>query len=133
MNEFAPSPDLRRPVFWRWLAGILVIGIAIGSLMPKMPRLPFDDENWVMHAFSYGSVMALLARIHIASRGRFALCVALCLTGVTVEYLQRLTGYRSFDPADMVANSIGVMLGWLLSPPRVPSGLPAIEAMLFKK
>ena len=133
MDDFATVPGLKRPALWRWLAFAMVAGIVVGSLMPKMPRLPFDDENWVMHALSYGSVMALLARIHIASRGRFALCVALCLTGVTVEYLQRLTGYRTFDPADMVANSIGVLLGWLLSPPRVPSGLPAIEAMLFRK
>ncbi len=35
--------------------------------------------------------------------------------GIIIEYLQRATGYRSFEYIDMVANTIGVLAGYLFS------------------
>jgi VanZ family protein len=32
--------------------------------------------------------------------------------GILIEFLQRMTGYRDFEVLDMVADAIGVLLGW---------------------
>ena len=32
--------------------------------------------------------------------------------GIGIEFLQRMTGYRTFDVYDMAANATGVLLGW---------------------
>jgi len=43
---------------------------------------------------------------------QFQIALAFIALGVALEFLQRETGYRSFDVADMAANSVGVLLGW---------------------
>jgi len=35
------------------------------------------------------------------------------LMGIALEFLQGMTGTRSFEVFDMVANSVGVALGWI--------------------
>jgi VanZ family protein len=39
---------------------------------------------------------------------------ALVGLGVGLEFVQGWTGYRSFDVMDMLADSVGVLLGWML-------------------
>ena len=39
-------------------------------------------------------------------------CIAL---GVALEFVQRATGYRSFELADMAADALGVLIGWGIS------------------
>ena len=41
--------------------------------------------------------------------------------GIALEFAQRMTGFRMFEVADMVAGALGVTLGWLLAPPRTPN------------
>ena len=41
--------------------------------------------------------------------------VALIAMGVVIEFLQGWSGYRYFEYADMLANSTGVVLGYLLA------------------
>jgi hypothetical protein len=38
-----------------------------------------------------------------------------------------LTGLRQFEWIDFVANTAGVLLGWVLAPPRLPNVLLGIE------
>lgn len=47
--------------------------------------------------------------------------------GIVLEFLQRLTGYRTFEIADMIADVCGVCLGWLAAPPRLPHALRYVE------
>ena len=35
--------------------------------------------------------------------------------GVVIEILQSYTGHRSFEYADMAADAVGVLLGWILA------------------
>ncbi len=50
--------------------------------------------------------------------------------GIALEYAQRATGYRSFEVADMVADALGVAIGWLAAPPRLPNVLSWAEKRL---
>ena len=45
---------------------------------------------------------------------RIAFAVAFITMGVALEFLQGMTGYRTFDVFDMLANAVGVALGWLI-------------------
>ncbi len=42
--------------------------------------------------------------------------------------VQRLTGYRTFETYDALADAGGVFLGWIAAPPRLPGLLRSIEA-----
>jgi len=35
--------------------------------------------------------------------------------GVGLEFIQGQLGYRTYDPFDMLANAIGVLIGWALA------------------
>jgi glycopeptide antibiotics resistance protein len=51
--------------------------------------------------------------------------------GVGLEFLQGAVGYRSYEIADMYANTLGVALGWALGAvlrPRLPR--PADQSRL---
>jgi hypothetical protein len=53
----------------------------------------------------------------------------ICL-GITLEFLQQWTGYRSFELTDMLAGAAGVALGLILAPPRMPNYLQFTEKIL---
>ena len=45
-------------------------------------------------------------------RTRLAYAAAFIAMGIAIEFIQRWTGYRSFEVYDMVADALGVVLGW---------------------
>jgi hypothetical protein len=47
--------------------------------------------------------------------------------GIALEFVQGWTDYRTFEVADMVADALGVAVGWALAPPRLPNFLQLIE------
>ena len=117
--------SLRR--FW-WSVGALGVAIVIGlSLMRQAPAIPGDDNGWAGHVVAYATMMAWFARLLPAAPQRLAAAILLCALGVALEYAQRATGYRTFDVADMLADAAGVLLGWLLSPPRAPHGIAPLD------
>ena len=50
--------------------------------------------------------------------------------GIALEFVQRWTGYRSFEVADMAADAAGVAVGWLIAPPRIPNYLQGMGKLL---
>jgi len=44
-----------------------------------------------------------------------------------LEFAQRLTDYCTFELADMGADAVGVLFGWLVSPPRGPNMIGFVE------
>jgi glycopeptide antibiotics resistance protein len=58
--------------------------------------------------------MAWFAFIHPGRLARAVHAAAFILMGVALEFAQGATAYRSFEVADMLANTAGVILGWAL-------------------
>ena len=56
--------------------------------------------------------------------------MGLVLIGAVLELIQGKTGYRSMSYFDMVANTIGVSLGWLLARTRLSLVLIYMERRL---
>lgn len=95
---------------WQTVAWLLLSLITYLSLMP-VPPMPFtfDGVDKLEHSFAYLVLALCFCQAHT-----LRWMVFLVLWGVGIEYAQGWTGYRYFDVWDMVANSLGVLLGGYL-------------------
>jgi len=100
---------------WLWLIlGVVwVAAIFYLSLMPHPPQaVTFWQADKLEHALAYSLLMLWFCQVYRQRSARMVLAVLLLGMGIMIEYIQRETGYRSFDYADMLANSTGVVVGW---------------------
>jgi len=120
------SPRYRR--IWLLLGWGMVAAVTVLSLIPLEVDLG-EGRDKVAHFVAYGSLSFWFA-IMFGSRGRqLAIAIAFAGMGVVIEYLQRMTGYRTFDVEDMVANAIGAGLGWGLAQTPLKNLLVWIEGI----
>jgi VanZ family protein len=106
----APVPYLRLRL---GIGFLLVAAVVYLSLTPHPIEVPGEQGDKYGHIVAYSTLMIWFATIYHAVRERIGLAVAFILLGIALEFLQRLTGYRTFDIADMAADAFGVVLGWL--------------------
>lgn len=100
---------------------MLVLAIIALSLTPSPPHLNVEQGDKLGHFAAYGLVTLWFAQPYTALRQRIWLALGMVALGIALEYAQRATGYRSFEIADMIADTLGVAIGWLLAPPRLPN------------
>jgi len=101
---------------WSWLGlgWIWVIAVFYLSLMPHPPQpMQFWGADKLGHALAYGLLMLWFCQIYRQRQSRLVLAMALVAMGIAIEYLQRETGYRLFEYADILANATGVVVGWV--------------------
>ncbi|MGE4241086.1 VanZ family protein [Ramlibacter sp.] len=98
-------PVWARRAFWICIAAVLVL-----ALMPneRQPTTGWDKAN---HLLAFGT-LAVLGLASWPERVR-AVAAALVGYGVLIELLQALTPHRSGDWVDVVADSCGIVVGWL--------------------
>lgn len=96
---------------WTLLGWGLVAAIVVLSLVPldSAPMPGMSDK--VQHGLAYFTVMYWFSQLH-PHRGTVAL--ASVGLGLGLEWLQGLTPYRQPSGLDMVANSAGVLVAWLV-------------------
>ncbi|KVW95622.1 hypothetical protein ABW22_09775 [Thiobacillus denitrificans] len=109
------------------------LGIAITLVVSLMPPALGDDSGHadkLVHLFGYALLMFWWAQL--VTRQRWKLAVAVVLFGIAIEGLQGLTPDRQPDLLDALANSSGVLLGWLVARflPNLPQHLAARRAVL---
>ena len=93
--------------------GWTLIGIILWlSLTPQPPQVDFEQSDKVGHFLAYGGLMFWFCQLYPRTRTRAAYAAGFIALGIAIEFLQRATGYRSFEVMDMVADAIGVLLGW---------------------
>ena len=91
-------PNLNYRAWWLALGWLLVTLVIYLSLMPQPPQpLNFDNGDKLEHASAYGLQMAWFCQIYWSRGQRVRIAVALICMGVTLEILQGMTGYRTFD------------------------------------
>jgi VanZ family protein len=99
-----------------WITGgWLLIGlVCYASLFPvPQPKMTFNHIDKIEHFVSYGVLMLWFSQV-LRGKQRFLLLMALITMGILIEFIQPYTG-RMFDPLDMLANSLGALIAWLLS------------------
>ena len=93
---------------WLWVAAIFYL-----SLMPYPPEpVHFRNADKLEHALAYCLLMLWFCQVYRKRTSRMLLAVLLIAMGIAIEYLQRETGYRIFEYADMFADATGVLVGW---------------------
>ncbi len=106
---------------------MLVLLLVWLSLAPG-PALPSATQgDKFMHLFAYAALMSWFANLYPASGQRIRIAAGLIALGIALEFAQRWSGYRTFDIADMAANTAGVAAGWRAAAPRLPNYLRGIE------
>lgn len=123
-NRIAPA--------WLCVGWVLVLLVISLSLRPGPAVLADGLGDKLQHVLAYTVLMLWFATLYRARATRVAYAGGFVALGVALEFIQGATGYRSFEVADMVADAIGVALGWLLAPPRLPSLLEFIERVLSR-
>ena len=117
----------------------LIAGIAILlllwtlSLMPQPPTFGVRNEDKFFHVIAYGGTMWWWGQYWPSLRQRFLLAIVFTLMGIAVEFVQGWTGWRTFDPHDMVANGIGVLLGWMVVQTRAGSLLSRLNSLALRR
>jgi VanZ family protein len=107
-----------RTVLALWVAAVLLV--VIGSLLPAatLMRLHYDSiapNDKIVHFMGY-TVLAVVpvALLELLGVG-VALAASMIPMGILLEFLQRLVPGRTYEVADMVADSLGVFSGILLA------------------
>ena len=95
---------------WLYAAAIVFL-----SLTPRPPQLGIEHGDKLGHLAAYALLMFWFCRLYRARNARLAYGAAWIAMGVALEFAQRATGYRSFELADIAADSLGVLLGWGIS------------------
>ena len=108
----------------------MIAGVVVLSLIPVEVDLGGGGDK-VAHFIAYGSLSLWFGMVFSGWARQLGIAVAFAALGATLEFLQGLTGYRSFEIADMVANAIGAVLGWGLAQTPLKSGLAWIERAFF--
>jgi len=95
---------------WLFAAAIVVL-----SLMPAPPDIDVPHGDKLGHMAAYSLLTFWFCWLYPAWKTRIAYAAGWIAMGVALEFAQGATGYRSFEVADMAANSLGVLLGWGIS------------------
>ncbi len=94
---------------------LLAAAIVVLSLAPQPPDLDLPHGDKLGHIAAYSLLSFWFCWLYPARRSRLAYAAGWIAMGVALEFAQGATGYRSFELADMAANSLGVLLGWGIS------------------
>jgi VanZ family protein len=92
---------------WAWAAAIVWL-----SLTPAPPRVDFAYGDKLGHFGAYGLLMFWFCQLYGAGPARIGYGLGFIAMGIGLEFVQGALGYRTYDLFDMVANSLGVLLGW---------------------
>lgn len=110
------SHRLRWLPVWRSIGWLMVVIILALSLMPAPPAAPGGDK--LHHFLAYFGLMLFFCQWHVRGLYNY-LALYFVLMGIGIEIIQPLTG-RYFSWMDMLANTLGVLVAWLLA--RGPAG-----------
>jgi VanZ family protein len=93
----------------RWTFAICLVVVLVSALMPPQVIAPigWDKMNHVV-AFA---VLAMLGCSAYLER-RVRVLLGLLAYGVLIEWLQSLTDYRMAEALDVLADGVGILVGW---------------------
>lgn len=91
---------------WAWAAAIVWL-----SLTPSPPEPGFEFGDKLGHFLAYGVLMFWFAILHRSTNVRLAYGAGWIALGITLEFAQGATGYRSLELGDIAANALGVLAG----------------------
>ena len=104
---------IRGRQIWIALGLVLVTTIWIVSLIPAPPKVPGGDK--FHHFAAYALVSFWWCTLASSIRSKLGWMLGLAVMGGLIEILQGQSGYRRFEIDDIIANSLGVICGGILT------------------
>ena len=130
MTSSSANDRLRLHTLWLWIGWAVVLSVVYLSLTPQRISLPIAQGDKVGHLAAYAALMLWFAQLYSSANRRLTLAGAFLALGIGLEFAQLLTDTRTFEIADMLADGVGVAIGWLVAPPRTINFLSRVEAAL---
>jgi len=108
------DPRLQERYWWLGV-GIVWWGLIAFLSLVSTPyiNMPGNTDK-LYHAAGYAVLMGWWLQLFPQSRTRLLLAAVFILFGVAIEVVQSFEPLRHFDVLDMLANSSGVFIAWLL-------------------
>lgn len=122
------SRQLRLRPLWLaigWAMLAAVVWLSLTGTPPEVVDFPFVDK--VEHLLAYALLMGWFGQLYTTTCSQRSWFIGLALMGVAIEYLQGWGGIRFFDPADMLANTLGALLGYWLTRGPLAGTLARVE------
>jgi len=93
-----------------WLCAAAIVWL---SLTPSPPQVDIANSDKLGHFLAYGGLMFWFCWLYRDWKTRITYGAGWIALGIALEFAQGATGYRSFELADMAANTLGVLAGAL--------------------
>jgi VanZ family protein len=124
---------LAHRILWLLVGWSLISLVVILSLMASPPVIiEFKFIDKLEHLLAYSVLMGWFGQLYSRFKLQIIWVMFFVVLGVVLEYLQGWGGYRIFDYADMLANTLGVLLGWWLTRTLCAGWLLRIDRALFR-
>jgi VanZ family protein len=130
MQNRSSHDSFRLRTLWLCIGWALVLMIVYLSLAAQPIPLPGEHGDKIGHLAAYAVLMLWFVQLYSGAIVRRLLALAFVALGVGLEFAQLLTDTRTFDVADMAADSLGVAIGWLVAPPRTINILRWVESVI---
>lgn len=102
----------KRPLLWSGLWMAAIAAVVVLSLAPSVPVPDVQGRDKLAHFLAYGALAAGAVQLHARWISLLGAGIGLVLLGIGLEYAQgALTATRMQDPADALANTLGVIAG----------------------
>lgn len=112
-----------------WILVFLVCYFSLTSTPPKID-IKFEHLDKLEHMLSYLVLMTWFAQLYQTEQSRIYYALLFIVMGIMLEVLQGLGGIRFFEYMDMLANTTGVILGYLLTKGKLKDLLLSFESRL---
>ncbi len=123
-----PCPRLKLRFIWLSIGYALVfvvVYLSITSNPIKNLGIPYQDK--VFHALAYFGLMSWFVQIYHDKFQRNMIAIIFLSMGVLMEYIQSFEPTRMADIKDVLANIVGVGLGFLLAQTTLKNVLVKLE------
>lgn len=120
---------------WLALWVLALVVVAVGSLLPPsaLPEAPQVSDKLV-HVAMYFVLMAAAVQLFASPRALVTVAFSLAAFGLLLEVAQgTLTTTRMFEWGDVLANTVGVVLGLGLAATPLARSLVWLEHRVFRR
>jgi VanZ family protein len=101
----------------RWMSlGWLMLGIILVMSVlpiPEQPGAPLHSDKF-LHALVFAALMLWFSGL-VSRRQLPQVFLLLVVYGACMEVMQSFTTYRMMDAGDLVADCLGLLIGWALA------------------
>lgn len=125
---------LQYRTLWLIIGWLLVATVCYLSLTPKPPKVDLGIEFFdkISHFIAYAGMMGWFVQLYQKRGTRIYYALGFIGMGISIEILQGMGRVRMFEYADMLANSLGVVVILLIMQTKFSFILWHIEQKIHK-